>query len=123
MRGIRSIFGAALLAICAGPAGAGHLQSPGSDAIYQSCTERGGEAEACTCVSREVRSRFDEREREILILSFGQPEQSSEERARALQDSGLGTAELSALTRRMVNAEMVIRQACGAGLMRVNPRG
>lgn len=97
-------------------------QTPDEQQLYQSCRDRGGDETACVCVAREVRSRFDEREQAILLQSMGADGQSREQRAQAMQRSGMTPAELSALVRRMVNAETVIQQTCGAGLMRVNPR-
>lgn len=101
---------------------AASAQTPDEQRLYQSCRDRGGEEGACVCVAREVRSRFDEREQDVLLQSMGADGQSRQERADALQRSGMDAAALSALVRRMVNAETVIQQTCGAGFMRVNPR-
>lgn len=122
MQGIVSVSVVIGLALATAVGAAASTQTPDEQRLYQSCRDRGGEESACVCVAREVRSRFDEREQDVLLQSMGAEGQSREQRAEALQQSGMDSAELSALVRRMVNAETVIQQTCGAGFMRVNPR-
>lgn len=91
--------------------------APGGDSVFANCIDRGGDHEACHCVSREAHSRFTADELEI-VLDASDPDLSGDQRAEALRRRGANPTELSSVTRRLVAAEPVIQQACGAGLLR-----
>ena len=65
---------------------------------------------------------MDDDEMDFIALASEQSGMPREARAEALRSSGYSVTEISALTQRLMNAEIVIQQSCGAGLMRVNRR-
>lgn len=109
------------LSVLVAVAGLGLLalaDASGGDEVFASCIHRGGDHEACHCVSREAHSRFSADELEIVIVA-ADPELSSDERAEALRRWGANPTDLSSVTRRLVAAEPVIQQACGVGILRM----
>lgn len=94
--------------------------SGSSDPIERNCMARGGAEAACACVAREARTRFSPTEIDVIAIASDPGASDREERARRLEALGLSTTEMSTLTRRMIAAETVIQQSCGAGLLRTN---
>jgi len=82
-----------------------------ADPVYQSCQEFGESPEVCACVSRESHTRFSHQE---LTLMAHLGEDTLTER---LETSDLSSTEQTALIHRVRNADIVIRQTCGAGLV------
>ncbi len=113
----RAVFLSALVAV-AGLGLPALVDEPGGDEVFASCIHRGGDHEACHCVSREAHSRFSADELEIVIVA-ADPELSSDGRAEALRRWGANPTDLSSVTRRLVAAEPVIQQACGVGILRM----
>ena len=91
---------------------------PGGNSLFETCVDRGGDHEACHCVALEAHSRFTADELEVVVIA-ADPELSSDERAERLRQHGANPADLSSITRRLVAAEPVIHQACGAGILRM----
>ncbi|WP_300529688.1 hypothetical protein [Maricaulis sp.] len=95
-----------------------HVDDPGGDEIFATCLARGGEHDSCHCVSREAHSRFTAEELAVVVIA-ADPQLSSEQRAERLRARGANPTSLSSVTRRLVAAEPVIQQACGAGILRM----
>ena len=85
-----------------------------ADPINQSCQEFGGSEEVCSCVSRESHTRFSDPELE-LISHLGDSSLSDR-----LASSELTPTEQTSLIQRVRNANIVIRQTCGSGLVSEN---
>jgi len=105
------IFGLVLLLSACLAEATTNTETQQSDPVYQSCQEFGENPEVCACVSRESHTRFSHQEL-TLMAHLGE-----DNLADRLETSDLSSTEQTALIHRVRNADIVIRQTCGAGLV------
>jgi len=87
--------------------------------LYAACLERGGTDQQCHCVAVEAGSRFSEQEQAFIAQTARGDMDGEGQREWA---SVMTTQELADLTRRLLTAESVIQNTCGAGLLRMRGR-
>ena len=85
------------------------------DPVFAACVKAGGEAAGCACVSREARSRFTPLQMQVIahampdLRNVGQPQAE-------IDALGFNFDQILNLRQRALNADDVIRNACGIGL-------
>jgi len=110
-----SVMTAATALLLAQPPGRGDSLS--SDPVLEACVEAGGTRSACSCVSRELRSRFTPRQ--ITVIAEVMPDVERVGEPQALVDElGFTLDQILNLRQRVLRADPVIRSACGHGLSR-----
>lgn len=85
------------------------------DPVYEACMKAGGEAAECACVSREARSRFTHTQMKIIAQAMPDLDNVGEPQA-LVEELGLSFDQILNLRQRALNADGVIRSACGTGL-------
>ena len=86
-----------------------------SDRVLAACVEAGGTHSDCSCVSRELRSRFSPRQITVIAEAMPHVERLGEPQA-LVDELGFTLDQILNLRQRVMRADPVIRAACGRGL-------
>jgi hypothetical protein len=107
-----SVFGSVVVLLsCADAFGQLEENDTSEPPVARDCLQRSDSLSSCICLTREAQTRFTDEE---LHLVIGRSESRF---SIQLDQSNLDLIEQGALLRRVKNADQVIRQACGIGLL------